>query len=138
VVDAFLALPPDAWRDDHDALMRREKVVFSRTLARASWPNTAVRRDLVPEVSRLKRAGGHRLRTWGSLSLVTQLLTAGLVDRLRLVRFPLVADEAGRQAAFATMASCDLELVHHEVLDDRLLLEEYHPTGRDIPRALPG
>jgi dihydrofolate reductase len=62
-------------------------------------------------------------------------LDAGLVDRLRLMRFPLVAGPAGREAAFAGMASADLSLVDHRVLDGRVLLEEYAPTGRDVPRA---
>jgi hypothetical protein len=33
------------------------------------------------------------------------------------------------------MASADLELVDHRVLDGRVLLVEYRPTGSDIPRA---
>ena len=31
--------------------------------------------------------------------------------------------------------SVDLELVDYRVLDGRVLLVEYRPTGRDIPRA---
>jgi hypothetical protein len=49
--------------------------------------------------------------------------------------FPLVAGDSGREAAFAKMASADLELVDHRALDGRVLLVEYRPTGRDIPRA---
>jgi hypothetical protein len=29
----------------------------------------------------------------------------------------------------------DLELASHQVLDGRVLLVEYRPTGKDIPRA---
>jgi hypothetical protein len=43
--------------------------------------------------------------------------------------------DAGREPAFANLASVDLELVDHRVLDGRALLVEYRPTGRDIPRA---
>jgi dihydrofolate reductase len=71
----------------------------------------------------------------GSLSLARQLLGAGLVDRLRLMIFPLVAGPSGREAAFQGMDSADLELVDHRVLDGRVLLVEYQPTGKDIPRA---
>ena len=39
--------------------------------------------------------------------------------------------DAGREPAFA--ASVDLELVDYRVLDGRVLLVEYRPTGRDIP-----
>jgi dihydrofolate reductase len=75
------------------------------------------------------------LRTMGSLSLSRQLMSAGLVDRLRLMIFPLIAGDAGREPFFADMASADLELVHQRVLDGRVLLLEYRPTGKDIPRA---
>jgi len=33
------------------------------------------------------------------------------------------------------MASADLELAGHRALDGRVLLVEYRPTGKDIPRA---
>jgi hypothetical protein len=57
------------------------------------------------------------------------------VDRFRLMTFPLIAGDAGREAAFSDMASADLELVEHRALDGRVLLVEYRPTGNDIPRA---
>jgi dihydrofolate reductase len=71
----------------------------------------------------------------GSLTLARQLVSAGLVDRLRLMIFPLIAGDAGREPFFADMASADLELVHQRVLDGRILLVEYRPTGKDVPRA---
>jgi hypothetical protein len=40
-----------------------------------------------------------------------------------------------REALFANMASADLALVEHRTLDGRVLLVEYRPTGKDIPRA---
>jgi dihydrofolate reductase len=83
----------------------------------------------------MKASGGLPVRTWGSLSLARQLITAGLVDRLRLMTFPLMAGPSGRDAAFAGMAAADLELTGHRVLDGRVLLVEYRPTGNDIPRA---
>jgi dihydrofolate reductase len=64
----------------------------------------------------------------GSLSLARELMSAGLVDRLRLMIFPLIAGDAGREPFFADMASADLELVDHRVLDCRVLLVEYQPT----------
>jgi len=38
-------------------------------------------------------------------------------------------------AAFANMSAADLELIDHRTLDGRVLLVEYRPTGKDIPRA---
>jgi dihydrofolate reductase len=128
-------LPDEARDDSTDRLAKSENVVFSRTLKNVSWPNTRVSGELLDEVRSLKADSDIMLRTVGSLSVVQQLLDAGLVDRLRLMRFPLIAGPAGREAAFAGMASADLALVDHQVLDDRVILEEYAPTGKDIPRA---
>lgn len=83
----------------------------------------------------MKSEGDVPLRTMGSLSLARQLMGANLVDRRRLMTFPLLAGSFGREAAFEAMASTDLELMDHRTLDGRVLLLEYRPTGRDIPRA---
>jgi dihydrofolate reductase len=132
-----LAGPPDAARDnDSDPMAQLDKVVFSRTLQRAVWPNTRIcGEELVEEIRRMKADGDVPLRTMGSLSIAQQLMRAGLVERLRLMTFPLIAGESGREAGLADMASAELELVDHRVLDGRLLLVEYRPTGQDIPRA---
>ncbi len=74
------------------------------------------------------------LRTIGSLSVAQQLIAAGVVDRLRLMTFP-VRWRRRPEPAFANVASADLELVDHRVLDGRVLLVEYRSTGKDIPRA---
>jgi dihydrofolate reductase len=66
----------------------------------------------------------------GSLSVVKQLLNAGPVDRLRLMVFPLPVGPGGREAMFD---EADLALVDQRMLDGRILLVEYAPTGRPIP-----
>ncbi|HEX6443666.1 MAG TPA: dihydrofolate reductase family protein [Streptosporangiales bacterium] len=134
--ESLAALPPEAHGESWPRMAELEKVVFSRTLRSAGWPNTRICAvDLVREVARMKADGDVPLRTMGSLSVARQLMDAGLVDRLRLMTFPLIAGDAGREAFFAGLASADLELVGHRALDGRVLLLEYHPTGRDIPRA---
>ncbi|HEX2132575.1 MAG TPA: dihydrofolate reductase family protein [Actinophytocola sp.] len=132
----LLADPPEEARDaSWHRLTELDKIVFSTTLETASWPNTRVGRDLTTEIARLKRDGDVPLRTVGSLSVTRQLCAAGLVDRLRLMTFPLLVGPAGREPFFADAVSTDLELVGHRALDGRVLLIEYRPTGRDIPRG---
>lgn len=133
----LLAGMPDGAREEGgNHPDRTQTLVFSRTLRQADWPNTRIcGRDVVDEIRRLKVEGDAPMRTVGSLSLIRQLLCANLVDRMRLMTFPLLAGTFGREAAFAGVASADLELVDHRALDGRVLLLEYRPTGRDIPRA---
>ena len=135
--ELLAGLPEEAQDDGWSLMTAMDKVVFSTTLQEASWDNTRIcRDDPADEVRRLKADdSGVELRTAGSLSVARQLIDAGLVDRLRLMTFPLIAGDAGREAFFAQMASTDLELVDHRVLDGRVLLLEYRPTGNNIPRA---
>jgi dihydrofolate reductase len=133
---ALAGLPQEAHGKSWGRTAELDKVVFSRTLTHAQWPNTRIcSRDLLDEVRDLQADGDLPLRTWGSLSLARQLIRAGLVDRLRLMTFPLLAGPSGRDPAFADMPAADLELAGHLVLDGRVLLAEYRPTGKDIPRA---
>lgn len=134
--EALAGLPEGAHDESWRRMAELHKVVFSRTLMQASWPNTRIcREDLVAEIRRVKTESDVPLRTMGSLSLARQLTGAGLVDRMRLMTFPLIVGDSGRDPFFANMASTDMELVGHRVLDGRVLLVEYRPTGRDIPRA---
>jgi dihydrofolate reductase len=133
----MMASMPEEYRDDGwERMSRLETVVFSHTLERVEWPNSRVcGDDLAGEVKRMKMASRTPLRTVGSLSVARQLIGAGLVDRLRLMSFPLLAGPYGREPAFMDVSSTDLELVDHRVLDGRVLLIEYRPTGNDIPRV---
>lgn len=134
--EALAGLPEHAGDASWHRMTELSKVVFSATLKTTSWPNTRIcRDDLITEVSRLKGHSDVPLRTMGSLSVARQLLSAGLVDRLRLMTFPLLVGASGREPVFEDATSAELELVDHRVLDGRVLLVEYRPTGRDIPRA---
>jgi dihydrofolate reductase len=88
-----------------------------------------VKADLVEEVRSLKARTGDPLRTIGSLSVVKALLEAGLVDRLRLMVFPQILGETGREPIFAGLPDVDLELVETGVLDGRLVALEYRPAN---------
>jgi len=128
-------LPDEAKDEEWEKMTRQETVVFSRTLTVVDWPNARVADDLVTATTDLKATSERPLRTIGSPSSVCQLLSAGLVDRLRLVTFPLFAGPHGREWAYTGIAATDLDLVEHHILDGRVMVAEYHPTGRPIPQT---
>jgi dihydrofolate reductase len=67
------------------------KIVFSRTLDKASWNNTTlVKGDLTTEVHKLKQEPGPNMTIMGSGSIVAQLADAGLIDEYQIVVSPLV------------------------------------------------
>ena len=78
------------------------KVVFSSTLTEPlAWPNTRlVSTDPVEAVRAMKREGSTPMRTLGSLTLCRSLLAAGLVDRFRLVVFPVVTGATGQERVY--------------------------------------
>jgi dihydrofolate reductase len=111
------------------------KVVFSSTLKEPlSWANTElVGEDAVEAVQDMKRRGGRDLRTLGSLSLSRSLLAAGLVDRFRVVVFPVITGATGKDRIFDGYPDIALDLVNQRTFDGRLQLLEYVPTVLDGP-----
>jgi dihydrofolate reductase len=111
------------------------KVVFSSTLERPlSWANTElVDGDPVETVRSLKRRDSRALRTVGSLSLCRSLLGAGVVDRFRVVVFPVITGATGREHIFDGYPDIALDLVASRTFDGRLQLLEYVPTVLDGP-----
>jgi dihydrofolate reductase len=66
------------------------KVVFSKSLERADWPNSRIARgDLVDEVKRLKQEPGNDLMAHGGASFGQALARNDLIDEYRLITHPV-------------------------------------------------
>ena len=119
-----------AGTEDLGSLNDVPKLVFSSTLEEPlEWPNSRlVGGHAVEAVRSMKREGSSNLRTLGSLSLCRSLLTAGLVDRLRVVMFPFITGSIGRERIYDGYPDVALELVDSRTFDGRLQLVEYVPT----------
>ena len=121
-------------RTDEDAatdeLARASKVVFSSTLQPPlSWPNTRlISGDAVEAVGVMKREGASPMRTLGSLTLCRSLLKAGLVDRFRVVVFPVITGSSGRDRIYDGYPDVSLDMVASRTFDGRIQLLEYVPT----------
>ena len=117
------------------ALTAMPKVVFSSTLeAPLSWANTeVVDGDAVEAVKEMKRSDPRPLRTIGSLSVCRSLLQAGVVDRFRVVVFPVITGATGKERIFDGYPDVALDLVESRTFDGRLQLLEYVPTVLEGP-----
>ncbi len=112
-------------------LTEAPKVVFSSTLEEPlEWANTRlVTENPVEAVRSLKAEGAAPgLRTIGSLTLCRSLLEAGLVDRFRVVAFPVITGRTGRERIYDGFPDVALEMVASRTFDGRLQLLEYVPT----------
>lgn len=118
---------------DEDAftaeLTSASKVVFSSTLeGPLPWSNTRlVSGDAVEAVAKMKQAGTSPMRTVGSLSLCRSLLEAGLVDRFRLVVFPVITGSTGYERIYDGYPDVALDMVASQTFDGRLQMLEYVP-----------
>jgi dihydrofolate reductase len=131
------------WPDQTDpgdpiatAINSLPKHVVSRSLteAEATWrgeqPDTAhlVTGDVVAAVKALKDEAGDELQVWGSGQLLDTLLQHELVDRFRLMTFPVVLGSGRRLfnegALPATMRPVDMK-----VTDIGVVLATYEPAG---------
>jgi dihydrofolate reductase len=111
-------------------LAAASKVVFSSTLKPPlSWPNSRlISGDAVEAVAAMKQDGTSPMRTLGSLILCRSLLEAGLVDRFRVVVFPVITGSTGRDRIYDGYPDVTLEMVASRTFDGRLQLLEYVPT----------
>jgi dihydrofolate reductase len=113
-----------------DALAGLSKVVFSTTLSEPlSWANTQlVAQDPVEVVREMKDKASKSMRTIGSLTLCRSLLKAGLVDRFRVVVFPVITGISGRERIYDGYPDVALEMISSRTFDGRIQLLEYVPT----------
>ena len=113
-----------------DPLTAMSKVVFSTTLTEPlSWANSRlVAQDPVEAVREMKRGSSESMRTIGSLTLCRTLLEADLVDRFRLVVFPVITGSTGRERIYDGYPDLALDMISSRTFDDRIQLLEYVPT----------
>ncbi|MDG4791761.1 dihydrofolate reductase family protein [Micromonospora sp. WMMD1102] len=121
--------------DDPDPLGAAPKIVFSSTLDEPlEWANTRlIRGDAVEAVRTLKEESDRPLSTLGSLSLCRSLLAAGLVDRYRVVVFPVVTGATGRERIYDGWPDVGLDLTEAQTFDKGTQLLDYVPRLLDGP-----
>jgi dihydrofolate reductase len=118
-----------------DGLTRSSKVVFSASVDEPlTWANsTLVRDDAVEAVRAMKESASGLISTIGSLSLCRSLLRAGLVDRFRVVMFPVITGVTGAERIYDGYPDVALEMIDHRTFDGRIQLVEYRPRVLEHP-----
>ena len=105
------------------------KVVFSRTLAKASWNNTRlITSDIEAAVKKLKKEPGPSLVVMGSGEIVSQLASAGLIDEFQIVVHPLVLG-GGRTLFEGVRQKFALRPVNSRTFKNGNVLLRYEPAA---------
>jgi dihydrofolate reductase len=118
-----------------DELTRATKVVFSSSLEDPlTWANSTLVRDDAADVVRgMKQSGSGIMSTIGSLTLCRSLVRAGLVDRFRVVMFPVITGATGAERIYDGYPDVALEMTDHRTFDGGIQLVEYRPRVLEHP-----
>jgi dihydrofolate reductase len=105
------------------------KLVFSRTLERASWSNTTVvKGDPAAEIRKLKNEPGPNMAVLGSGSIVAQLAQERLIDEYQVVVNPVVLGQ-GRTLFEGVKNMLGLKLTRSRVFNNGKTFLAYEPLG---------
>jgi len=123
---------PQAMKNDAVVAERMNslrKVVFSRTLDKASWNNTKlVKGDLAVEIRKMKQGHGADMVILGSGSLVSQLAQDGLIDEYQMVVNPVVLG-GGRTMFDGLLKPLDLKLTKSRIFRNGNAFLCYEPIA---------
>lgn len=104
------------------------KVVFSKTLRSANWPESRIASgDLVEDINNLKREAGKDIMAHGGASFVQALSRLGLVDEYRLVINP-VALGSGEPLFKHLAVPLRLKLIEAKTFPTGTVIHVYQPA----------
>jgi dihydrofolate reductase len=105
------------------------KVVFSRTLTEAAWPESTIARgDLAEEIAALKAQPGGEIIAWGGAGFVQALSRANLIDQYAIVVQPVVY--GGGKPIFSDLRDAlHLRLLGTTTYSSGTMLHLYEPRG---------
>jgi dihydrofolate reductase len=114
--------------DVAEGMNRAQKVVFSRTLDKASWSNTKlVKGDPAAEIRKMKEEPGEGMTILGSGSIVSQLAQERLIDEYQIVINPLVLGK-GRTMFEGIKDRLPLKLTQSRTFGNGNVLLSYKPA----------
>jgi dihydrofolate reductase len=105
------------------------KYVASRGRPDLSWRNSVLLKgDAAEAVAALKQESGPELQVHGSADLLQTLLRHNLIDRFRLMTFPVLVGSGKRLFADGT-APASLAVVDSKVNTKGVVMSTYEPAG---------
>jgi dihydrofolate reductase len=120
---------PHAPEADAKPLNEATKYVASRGRPALEWGNSVlIDGDAAEGVAALKKEDGPELQVHGSANLIQTLLRNNLVDRFRLLVFPVVVGPGKRLFSEGTVPS-GLRLLDSKVSSRGVVMGTYEPAG---------
>jgi dihydrofolate reductase len=111
---------------------RINKYVLTHSDEPLTWENSSkLSGDTAAAVSELKKSEGRDLLIQGSSTIYPPLLSAGLIDRLLLMTFPVLLGR-GKSIFDGTQRPGRMSMTDHFVSDSGVTFATYEPAG-DVP-----
>jgi len=105
------------------------KYVVSTTLEAVEWNNSAlIKADVVEEIRKLKQQDGMDIAVHGSATLVQTLIQHDLVDRYRLLIYPVIVGKGIR--LFQDDTAATLKLVQAQAFSSGVVALIYEPDRK--------
>jgi dihydrofolate reductase len=124
--EGFAAAWPQSTDEGADYFNNVRKYVVSTTLDKAEWNNsTLIKDNVVEEIAKLKQQDGKDIAVHGSATLVQTLIRHDLVDRYRLLVYPVVLGTGKR--LFQEGIATTLKLVESRPLGGGVVAFIYEP-----------
>jgi dihydrofolate reductase len=112
-----------------EKFQRINKYVLTHSDRPLGWDNSSrLAGDAAAVVGELKQSEGRDLLIQGSSTLYPPLLSAGLIDRLLLMTFPVLLGK-GKSIFDVSQRPCRMKLADHYVSDKGVIFTTYEPAG---------
>jgi dihydrofolate reductase len=113
---------------------RIDKYVLTHSDQPLAWDNSSkLTGDTAEAVSALKRTDGRDLLIQGSSTLYPPLLSAGLIDHLLIMTFPVLLGR-GKSIFDGTQSAGRMKVTDHFVSDSGVVFTTYEPDG-EVPKG---
>lgn len=125
----FAVAWPNSKDEGADYMNNVPKYVVSTTLNRLEWNNsTLINDNIVEEITQLKQQSGQDILIYGSATLVHMLIHHDLVDRYRLLIYPVIVGKG--KHLFQDSTTMTLKLLESQFLSSGVVALVYEPNRK--------
>lgn len=127
--EGFAAAWPESTDEGADVMNNITKYVVSTTLQNPTWNNShVISGDVAAEIAKLKQMDGGDILVYGSATLVQTLMKHNLIDRYRILMYPVVVGSGKRM--FNGDATATLTLLESKTFSGGVMALTYAPEGK--------
>ncbi|MCU0463720.1 MAG: dihydrofolate reductase family protein [Anaerolineae bacterium] len=127
--EGFAAAWPESTDEGADLMNNITKYVVSTTLQNPTWNNShVISGDVAAEIAKLKQQDGGDILVYGSATLVQTLMQHNLIDRYRILMYPVVVGSGKRM--FNGDATATLTLLENKTFSGGVIALTYVPQGK--------